>query len=107
MNWHRIIRLIYLYGLAAIGVIILTIGVVSIIDVLLRIYVFLPPPAPTPVPMPTPLAPPGSPGTEVLYCNYCIAENYRRLATAIAQIIVGLPLWAYHWRLAQREARQT
>lgn len=112
MNWHRIIRLIYLYGLAAIGVMILTIGAVTIIDVLLRSYVLLPPPVPTPVP--TLVAPPGPPpgpvvverppGTEEYYR---IAENYRRLATAIAQLIIGLPLWAYHWRLAQREARET
>ncbi|MBT3413191.1 MAG: hypothetical protein HOJ15_03215 [Candidatus Jacksonbacteria bacterium] len=36
--------------------------------------------------------------------SYVIRQRYRTSANAIAMIVVGLPLYLYHWRMAKKSA---
>jgi len=35
--------------------------------------------------------------------NYVVQQRQRNAANALAQLIIGLPLYLYHWRLATRQ----
>ncbi|MFA5829438.1 MAG: hypothetical protein WC843_03010 [Candidatus Gracilibacteria bacterium] len=131
---HRIIRNIYLYLVAMIGLITLVIGLVGIINNVLQNYVFQVNDNiySTPVPYPgmknggcdqsypdptdttgkkliTPTA------QEVQKCDQVLKDQQeqnrrnnigREFSISIAQIMIGFPLWLYHWGVIQAEYKR-
>ena len=103
------IRLIYIYLFSAIGLIMTTIALVNSVDLLLRTVVFKN--ADTAY-----YAYPREviPGENVTSEEKLLAEKenaelqalatkQREVSNAIAMVVIGLPLFKYHWRLAQKE----
>jgi len=69
----------YLYAVSFVALIVAIIGSVNLIAVAIEVFVY---PAPQPYPVP---------------------QYYPALPGSVAQVVVGLIVWAYHWRLLQKE----
>ncbi|HOI58641.1 MULTISPECIES: DUF5671 domain-containing protein [unclassified Methanoculleus] len=69
----------YLYAVSFVALIVAIAGSVGLIAVAIEVFIY-PPPQPYPVP-----------------------EYYPGLPGSVAQVAVGLVVWAYHWRLLLRE----
>ncbi len=69
----------YLYAISFIALIVAIIGSVNLISVAIEVFIY---PAPLPYPVP---------------------QYYPALPGSVAQVVVGLIVWAYHWRLLQKE----
>jgi hypothetical protein len=144
LNKHSIIRTIYLYLFALVGLTLLTIGVVRLVDLGLKMYVFTKAEEQTykPAPQIIRMGPDGVTAEEVSeMAKACEAnsqlteeqrkslagwlQNYetwkeeqispetlrsiqrqRTASQAFAFIIVGLPLYLYHWRIIRKETRE-
>lgn len=103
------IRLLYLYLFSFIGLIIAVIGTIQLVDLGLKVYVFKNADR-YEFAYPIKMAPDGS---ETKLSDEEIAEQrriqedeqrrqrQRQVSTALAMLIVGLPLYKYHWRLIQ------
>lgn len=105
------IRLLYLYLFSFIGLIVSVIGTIQIVDLGLKIYIFKEAdrydyPA---------MAKFDPSGKEIVLTDKekeeqkIIQENetkrnrQRQVSTALSMILVGLPLYKYHWKLIKRE----
>ena len=69
----------YLYAVSFIALIVVIIGAVDLIAIAIEVFIY-----PAPQPYPAPQYYPGLPGS-------------------VAQVVVGLVVWAYHWRLIRKE----
>ena len=116
MGKNSLIRKIYLYIFSAIGLVILIIGIVNLINLGLRMFIFKNADyiysSYTPAPMPVEKI-----GTsisdrilensiEVSKKNQQMEINRSRerdAANALAMIIVGLPVYLYHWRIINKD----
>ena len=96
-----IIRTIYLYGFAIVGLIIATVGVGRIVDVGLRAWVFTE--ADKTYNEPRPVIDKEGEIIEGEIIDYAKANRQRDLASAISSILVGVPLYLYHWSIIKRE----
>jgi hypothetical protein len=110
MRIIEIIKLIYIYLFSAIGLILVIIGTVKLIDLGLKVYVFKqadffysPKIYPEIVQgeklTPEEIAKREEEQRKADEINR-IAERQRTASNAIALIIVGLPVFIYHWQLA-------
>jgi hypothetical protein len=108
MKIIEIIKLIYIYLFSAIGLILIITGSVKLIDLGLKVYIFkqadvfyAPYPAINQNENLTPeeIAKREEEQRKTDEINR-IAERQRTASNAIALIIVGLPVFIYHWRLA-------
>lgn len=110
------IRKIYLYLFALIGLVISTIGAVELVNLGLKTIVF--PQADTyyNYPAAKPIAAPGATSTvqepsqaEIDRFNeqQRSSQRQRDAANALAMLIVGVPLYAYHWKVIKREKEAT
>ncbi|MDD3421801.1 MAG: DUF5671 domain-containing protein [Methanocellales archaeon] len=72
--------LAYLYFVCFIGMILTVIGAIDVLNTLIQVYIYPPP----------------------IYGQY---PNYEYgFVRGLAQMIVGIPLWAYHWyKLGKQE----
>lgn len=105
------IRLLYLYLFSFIGLIIAVIGTVQIVDLGMKVYIFKGSDR-YDYAMPTKIDPSGK---EVRLSDEEKAEQQKlqdeqtkrsrqqQASTAIAMLIVGIPLYKYHWRLIKKE----
>ncbi len=112
MNNHPLIRQIYLYVCALIGLILVVVGAVRLVDMGLKAAIFTGAdtypvyPAAIPVPAgqnaPTTAGP--SPAEVQAYQDAQAAtERERTASTSIAFVLVGLPLYLYHWMVIKKE----
>lgn len=69
----------YLYAVSFIALIVAIIGAVDLIAIAIEAFIY-----PAPQPYPAPQYYPGLPGS-------------------VAQVVVGLIVWVYHWRLLRKE----
>lgn len=69
----------YLYAVSFVALIVALIGAVNLITIAIEAFIY---PAPQPYPMP---------------------QYYPGLPGSVAQVIVGLAVWGYHWRLLRKE----
>lgn len=69
----------YLYAVSFIALIVAIIGAVDLIAIAIEAFIY-----PAPQPYPAPQYYPGLPGS-------------------VAQVVVGLIVWGYHWRLLRKE----
>ena len=118
MDKKEIIRTIYLYLFSTIGLVLIVSGSVTLVDLGLKSYVFknadeviLYPEYPGVKPMPLSEISTATPTAEEIeqYKQEQIKvqekqqqnDKARRASNAIAMIIVGLPLFGYHWKILQ------
>lgn len=141
MDKHSLIRTIYLYTFALLGLVLMTIGGVRFIDMGLKAFVFtqaeeeqrlynkMPSMAPISVerlekaavtedPAASPLTEPEKAQIQQWLADYknwqqqtekidpVTAQRHRNASTNLALIIVGLPLWLYHWTVIKRESKK-
>lgn len=109
------IRLLYLYLFSFVGLLVTVIGTISLANLALKTYVFPDADKVIQYPMTRPIMPTDpkqpkeiGPTDEELQKvqEQQVSQQHQRDATqALAMILVGLPLYAYHWHLAQKEKR--
>jgi hypothetical protein len=116
MALNLTLRKVYLYLFAIVGLILVIISLVSFISLGLRTYVFKKADYPCYHNYPVPVE--KTPGTiqlseeeqkrqADLQKQQCeeqrVSDKQRQASTALAQLIVGLPLYLYHWMLIRKE----
>lgn len=124
MNKYPLIRKIYLYLFALIGLVLITIGCVRLVSLALKTYVFTKADVYYEYPMARPIkiAPAGGALVEVekveefqqpskeeleqYQIKQQIANRQREAAESLAFIIVGLPLYLYHWREIKKDKKE-
>ena len=119
MNKYPLIRKIYLYLFALIGLVLITIGCVRLVGLGLKTYIFTKADIYIEYPMarPVKVAPIEGSKTEELqqptkeeieeYQNKQQAANRQReAAESLAFIIVGLPLYLYHWSVIKKDKKE-
>ncbi len=106
MNKHPLIRRIYLYLFTALGLILVTIGTVRIIGLGLKVFIF----TKADLYYEYPMKPAGenaeAPSREELELyqkNQRDSNRQRDAAESIAMLLVGAPLYLYHWRVVQKD----
>ncbi|OGD30642.1 hypothetical protein A2W39_00590 [Candidatus Azambacteria bacterium RIFCSPHIGHO2_01_46_10] len=115
MTKYPLIRKIYLYLFALIGLVLITVGCVKLVGLTLKTFVFTkadiyyeypmarPVKPPVPEGQETELQQPGKEEVEEYQKNQRTSQRQREAAEALAMIIVGLPLYLYHWRIIKNE----
>jgi len=89
-----IIRRLYIYLLSAIGLFIVMFNLINIAPSVYRAFFM------SSIPMMTPIQP-GTTGPILQNNTYAIQSLIRN----IVAVLVGIPVWLYHWHLGQRELR--
>lgn len=100
------IRLLYLYLFSFVGLLIAVIGSIQIIDLGLKTYIFkVSEYSYYPEPMPVD-GKPGISKEEAAKRNETEQRNQimRQLSTSLSMIMVGVPLYLYHWKTIKDEA---
>ncbi|MEK7635694.1 MAG: hypothetical protein AAB405_01230 [Patescibacteria group bacterium] len=119
MNKYPLIRKIYLYLFALIGLVLITIGCVRLVGLALKTYVFTKADVYYEYPMarPVKIAPvegskteefqqPAKEEIEEYQQKQKTANRQREAAESLAFIIVGLPLYLYHWQLIKKDKKE-
>ncbi len=119
MNKYPLIRKIYLYLFALIGLVLITIGCVRLVGLALKTYIFTKADVYYEYPMarPVKVAPVEGDKTEEIqqptkeeveeYQNkQQTANRQREAAESLAFIIVGLPLYLYHWNMIKKDKKE-
>jgi hypothetical protein len=104
------VKKIYIYLFSAIGLVIVIIGSVQFINLGLKAWIFTKAdvyynyPAPVTVPEKgQTIQQPDQKAVDEFQQNNLVSQRQRDAANAIAMIIVGAPLFLYHWRLARKQ----
>lgn len=103
------IRLLYLYLFSFVGLLIAVIGSIQIVDIGLKTYVLK---VSEYTFYPEPMAVDGKPAIskeEAVKRNETERRNQikRQLSTSLSMILVGVPLYFYHWKTIKNEAEKT
>lgn len=119
MNKYPLIRKIYLYLFALIGLVLITIGCVRLVSLALKTYVFTKADVYYDYPMarPVKIAPvegekveefqqPTKEELEEYQNKQQAANRQREAAESLAFIIVGLPLYLYHWNVIKKDKKE-
>ncbi|KKR37910.1 hypothetical protein A2210_02770 [Candidatus Woesebacteria bacterium RIFOXYA1_FULL_40_18] len=109
------IRLLYLYLFSFIGLLIAVIGCVRIIQLGIKVYVFkgadqfnaITPPAGTPDGKTVVLTQAEKDEQKKANDLENQRQRQREVSEAVAMLVVGIPLYKYHWRIIQKESRKT
>ena len=109
MNKHPLIRRIYLYLFTALGLILVTIGTVRIIGLGLKVFIFTKAdlyydyPSYPYKPIEENATAPSKEEIELYQKNQRDSNRQRDAAESIAMLLVGAPLYLYHWRVVQKD----
>src|SRR3972149_11083551 len=116
MSKYHLIRKIYLYTFSLVGLVLVVIGGVRLVGLGLKAFVFTkadvyyeyPMARPVKVaPMPEgkaeELQQPNKEEVEAYQRDQRTANRQREAAESLAMIIVGLPLYLYHWRVVKKD----
>lgn len=115
MTKYPLIRKIYLYLFALIGLVLITVGCVRLVGLALKTFIFTKADIYYEYPMARPakilipegqekeLQQPSKEEVEEYQKNQRTSQRQREAAGALAMIIVGLPLYLYHWRIIKNE----
>ena len=98
MEKHSLIRTIYLYLFACLGLVLLTIGGVRFLDMGLKAFVFTKAEQEQRYETKSPL----SDEPEV---SYVTVRRHKDASLNLALILIGLPLYVYHWRTIKKETK--
>jgi hypothetical protein len=104
------VKRIYVYAAAGIGLVLIIIGSVQLINLALKTWIFTQADVYRPYPMEV-KAPdaeeqqvPTQAELEEYQRKETTSNRQRQAANSLAMIIVGLPVFAYHWRIARKES---
>lgn len=111
------IRKIYLYLISLIGIILITIGCVRLIDLGLKTYIFTQADVYYSYPITKPVSTAEKPGDiayeepskqelEDFNAKQKTSQRQKTAAESLALIIVGLPLYLYHWLTIRKDAKE-
>lgn len=104
---NPIIRIIYLYLFALVGLIMVTFGGVRLVDVALRTWVFTEVDKQYVYDMPRPVEGDKATTTPALIeVDYAKQQRQRDIVNGLSLIVVGLPLWMYHWRIIKQDNKK-
>ncbi len=116
MSDHPLIRKIYLYIFALLGLVLATVGAVRLVSLGLRIFVFpnadrnyaYPMAAPVAAPAKTDVVPagptqPSSAELQAMQDQQTASQHESDAAGSIALFVVGVPLYLYHWGVIKKE----
>lgn len=97
------IRQLYLYLASFIGLVVIVFGSVSLVDLGLKTYVFT---EAERYYYTQPVILEGNQTEEVRTDEdkNLVARRHMQAANAVAMLLVGFPLYLYHWRILQKEA---
>jgi hypothetical protein len=95
------IRLLYLYLFSFVGLLIVVIGSVQLVNLGMRTFVF--PDSDNYYDMTPAASPEGKPAFEIDSRTQVTRQRQRDLTSAVSMIVVGLPLYLYHWRTIQKQ----
>ena len=105
------VKKIYIYLFSAIGLVVVIIGSVQLINLGLKTFIFTKADVfynyPMSAPVPTKdnqIQEPDPKAVEEYQRNNLVSQRQREAANAIAMIVVGAPLFIYHWRLARKQS---
>jgi hypothetical protein len=102
------VKKIYIYLFSAIGLVIVIIGSVQLINLGLKAFIFTKAdvyysyPAPVTAEKGQTVQQPDQKMVDEFQQNNLVSQRQRDAANAIAMIIVGAPLFLYHWKLARK-----
>ena len=115
-NKYHLIRKIYLYTFSLVGLVLVVIGGVRLVGLGLKAFVFTKADVyyeyPMARPMKVALTPegkaeeiqqPSKEEVETYQRDQRTANRQREAAESLAMIIVGLPLYLYHWRMVKKD----
>jgi len=118
-NKYQLIRKIYLYTFSLVGLVLVVIGGVRLVGLGLKTFVFIKADVYYEYPMarPVKVAPipegkaeefqqPSKEEIEAYQRDQRTANRQREAAESLAMIIVGLPLYLYHWRMVRKEKEE-
>jgi len=103
------IRLIYLYLFSFVGLLVVVIGSVQLVNLGMKVFVF---PQSDRYEYAVPMMPEGeNQKTDMKQMQEQAAREQKRnrqrdLSNSLAMIVVGLPLYLYHWKTIQRENKK-
>lgn len=116
MNKHPLIRKIYLYLFALVGLILISIGGVRLVGLGLKAYVFTKADIYYECPMVQPLRTGGETLQEIHQPSAEEIEEYQRkqqasqrqreAAESLAMLIIGAPLYFYHWQMIKKDKKE-
>ena len=105
---NQIIRKVYLYLVTFIGIVVTVIGCINILDLGLKTFIFKEADSFVEYPRPVPLEE-GKQSTiskeeqEKYHQKELVSRRQRQASSAIAMIVVGFPLYKYHWHTLKKE----
>ena len=120
MERKELIRTIYLYLFSLVGLVIVVIGLVNLVDLGLKVFVFKNADQPITYPAyPVQVAHTDVKGNvmtpaeqEKYNADQAIAQEKqkqsdreRTASNALAMIIIGMPLFIYHWKIIQKDRK--
>ncbi|MBI2414426.1 hypothetical protein HYV31_01090 [candidate division WWE3 bacterium] len=103
------IRLLYLYLFSFVGLLIVVIGSIQMVDLGLKAFVFRNADTYISYPMPKALDPvdqvaqPSEEELERYQRQQSKSDRERQISNSIAMILIGVPLYFYHWKTIQKE----
>ena len=118
MNKSPLIRRIYLYLFAFLGLVLITIGCVRLVGLGLKTYIFKEADIYYNYPMAKPARTPeagttnvtaGEPSEEEIRAfeeKQRKSNRQREAAESIAFVLVGVPLYFYHWRVIKKDKQE-
>lgn len=114
---NPLIRKIYLYLFALVGLTLVTIGAVRLLGLGLKTFIFTKAdifyeyPAARPIKVDdkalSEVQPPSPAEVEEFQKKTREANRQREAAESLAMIIAGVPLYAYHWRLIKKDKEES
>jgi hypothetical protein len=112
MNKNSIIRKIYLYLFSLVGLVLITIGGVQLVNLGLKTYIFTKAdqyyeyPAVQPVKPGSESTAPNQKQLDEFQKNQQASQRQREVSTALAMIIIGTPLFLYHWSRIKKDQKE-
>lgn len=104
------IRLVYLYLFSVVGLVVTVIGSVRLVDLGLKVLVFQGADRYEYYSPPITATPEGEKfdfrEQQIIQDRETIRQRQRQLSESIAMIVVGAPLYLYHWKTVQKENRE-
>lgn len=105
MSKHSLIRTIYLYIFALLGLVLMVIGGVQMVGMALKAWIFTK--ADADMMRMSPVIPPDKEATtsNEVVVDYRTQQRHRDASQSLAFILIGLPLYLYHWGVIKKEMK--
>ena len=106
MKKNSLIRTIYLYTFACLGLVLLTVGSVGFLNMGLKAYVFTKAEDEEKMYRVSVPIKGSAEEQELPEVNYVVSKRHKDAAMNLSLILIGLPLYLYHWTLIKKETKQ-